>query len=60
MQTDPTFDTLEALEAWASKQKSKIMADMILGLADYATPLINQVTRVRAAHSHLLKGNDDE
>ena len=57
--TDPTFDTLEALEAWAAKQKSKIMADMILGVADYATPLINQVTRVRAARSH-LKGNDDE
>ena len=57
--TDPTFDTLEALEAWSSKQKSKIMADMILGVADYATPLISQVTRVRAAHSH-LKGNDDE
>ena len=57
--TDPTFDTLEALEAWERKAKFKGREHHRLGRNLAAIETVWTIRRVLAAHSHLLKGNDD-
>ena len=53
--TDPTFDTLEALEVWESYSNVRLAH-----VVERAVLRHNKYeARVRAAHSHLLKGHDD-
>ena len=55
MQTDPTFEKQRALDFWCNRQAD--WRDYLIKLAGEVDSTMN---RVRAAHSHLLKGNDDE
>ncbi len=57
--TDPTFDTLEALEDWEARKRSWIAYHNMMGHEVNVDDSYFQIARVRAAHSHLLKGNDD-
>ena len=58
--TDPAFDTLEAWQQWERDKHLWIIRHDIMGHCVDVVQLKKQIARVRAAHSHLLKGHDDE
>jgi len=53
--TDPTFETRGALEAWNDLSGSR-MRNVIERAIELQT---KKESRVRAAHAHLLKGQND-
>ncbi len=59
--TDPTFETREALEAWATNYAANAKYSFEIGYTiqeDYEA-YNAQIARVKAAHAHLLKGQND-
>ncbi len=53
--TDPTFETREALEEWC-RQSVRLIA---LKFVPNAQRQRDKIARVRTAHAHLLKGQND-
>lgn len=59
--TDPTVETREALETWADEmlfQAMDMCEDPAFTIAEI-DELRAQIARVKVAHAHLLKGQDD-
>ncbi len=60
--TDPKFETREAYLAWEKEQADygmEMLFDPTFSIADM-NHLRSEIVRVKAAHAHLLKGQDDE
>jgi hypothetical protein len=59
--TDPIFETREALEAWAEAngQYAIYLPFDTMRSLEVAEEISAQIARVKAAHAHLLKGQDD-
>ena len=57
--TDPTFDTLEALDAWERKTSVAALRDIwTIGLPELKA--INaQIARVKLAHAYLIEVKSD-
>jgi hypothetical protein len=56
--TDPTFETREALGAWFKAMRSYRSFHFARGNEVNVDDISAQMTRVRAAHAHLLEKND--
>lgn len=55
--TDPTFDTIKALDAWVDT--ARWWTETFSGLSQET--LDAEINRILKAHAHLMpKGNDDE
>lgn len=65
MSSDPTFQTREELEAWASRLAREAMAHRALGERTAMLDALSVIKRVTMAHLHLptfsnIKDNPDD
>lgn len=59
--TDPTFEDERELEAWVEATETAALCRWFAGGdADECNAEMAYIDSVRAAHAHLLKGQDDE